>query len=311
MGNVDGVPVASQVKSAVQASRGDTQAAWATQRRFTEQCIGAAQIRSLVEVSRGDLEGAAETQRRFLETTRRVLSRSEVADALPGVAQLKSTALENHGEADAAQVTRQNFSTRCPVVSQARSVYEAFVEDRKEDAVETQREFLRFASVTMDKVPVVGHAKGWIHHAMGHHERAGQALDSANGSVSVAGEYLRMAYNDIVSEENQPLGSDGEHPEGSARVEGAGPLTPSEISQSTLRFVVTPEQCCSFTACPICMQDFANGDVGTTLRCFHIFHAACAEQWLQQTGNCPVCRVQVNTATAPVRERAEEGALRH
>lgn len=307
MGNVDGVPVASQVKSVVQASRGDTDAAWLTQRRFSEQCIGAAQMRSLVEISRGDPDAAAETQRRFLETTRRVLNRSEIADALPGVAQLKSTALENHGEADAAEATRRNFLRRCPVVSQAHSVYEAFVEDRAEDAVETQREFLRFAGATANKAPVIGHLKGWIHHALGEHDKAGQALDSANRSVTVSFEFLRMAFQDIATPTHLPQ---GDNPEAVPSVENAGPLTPSQIRQSTLRFIVTTEQCSSFTACPVCMEDFSDGDIGCTLRCFHVFHAACAEQWLQQSGNCPVCRMQVQASPppAPALPLAQESA---
>jgi hypothetical protein len=293
MGNVDGVPVASQVKSAVQAARGEREAAWRTQQRFTEQCVGAAQIRSLVEISRGDAEAAAQTQRRFLETARRVLGRSDIADALPGVAQLKSTALENHGEVEAAERTRRNFSARCPGVSQAQSLYEAIAEDRHK-AVERQREFVEFAGSTMDKVPLLGHAKGLVHHAVGDHHRGEQALDRANRSVTVSVEFFRMAFHDIATAESSQHVGDGELPEGLPNVEVAGPLTPTQIRHSTHRFIVTNEQCSSFTACPICMQDFVSGDVGTTLRCFHIFHAACAETWLQQNGNCPVCRIQAH-----------------
>lgn len=293
MGNVDGVPMASQVKSFVQAARGEKDAAWATQQRFSEQCIGVAQIRSIVEFSRGDHEAAAETQRQFLATARRVLSRSEIADALPGVAQLKSTALEKHGEEEAAETTRRNFSRRCLGVAQARSLYEALVLDRRDDAVDTQREFFQAASMSIDRVPVMGHAKGWLHHAMGEHDRAGQAIDSANRSVTAGVQFMRMAYHDITTPTTQ---NSGEHPEGVAKMEAAGPLTPDEIRQYTLRFDVTPEQCLSFSACPICMQEFTPGDTCTTLRCFHIFHGACAQQWLQQSGNCPVCRVQVKAS---------------
>lgn len=312
-GNVDGVPLASQVKSVVQASRGDTDAAWATQRRFTEQCVGAAQIRSFVEYSRGDVDAAAETQRRFLETARRVLNRSEVADALPGVAQLKSTALENHGEVEAAERTRRNFSRRCLGVSQVQSLYEAVVEDRRDQAVERQSEFLEFASAAVDKVPLIGHAKGWVHHALGNHDRAGQALSRANRSVSAGSEFVKMAFQDIATPVHQlnAISETGEHPGGSASVENAGPLTPTELRESMFRFTVTREQCASFTACPICMQDFADGDIGATLRCFHIFHATCAEQWLQQSGNCPVCRVQVHASAALTTGSASSSANRN
>lgn len=290
--NVDAVPVASQLKSVVQASRGDREAAWQTQRRFTQQCIGASQVRSLVEASRGDMEAAAETQRQFLETSRRVLGRNEVFDAVPGVAQLKASALRGDGEAVAAAETQRNFWRRCPVVSQVRSVHEALVENKKAEAVERQREFLRFASVTMDKVPLVGHAKGWVHHALGEHERAGQSIQSANQSFGEGVKFMKMAYGDITNPSSSTsAGVYGEEP---ASVEPAGPLTEAEIRQSTLSFMVEADQCSSFTACPVCMEDFKEGDWSSTLRCFHIFHVACADKWLSQSGNCPVCRVQVN-----------------
>jgi hypothetical protein len=47
------------------------------------------------------------------------------------------------------------------------------------------------------------------------------------------------------------------------------------------------------------MQDFSPGDFGTTLQCFHIFHTVCAHRWLEQSGNCPVCRVQAYTPQTP------------
>merc|ERR1719316_1770840 len=121
-----------------------------------------------------------------------------------------------------------------------------------------------------------------------------------------------MAFQDIATPAHRRNGDD---PAAAPSVEPSGPLTDTEIRQSTLCFTVSPEQCYSFTACPICMQDFADGDVGITLRCFHIFHAACARQWLQQSGNCPVCRVRVHVdadeAASPSVEQPAPSANRN
>eukprot|EP00747_Dinoflagellata_sp_TGD_P017922 gnl/TRDRNA2_/TRDRNA2_126152_c0_seq2.p1 gnl/TRDRNA2_/TRDRNA2_126152_c0~~gnl/TRDRNA2_/TRDRNA2_126152_c0_seq2.p1 ORF type:complete len:397 (+),score=54.56 gnl/TRDRNA2_/TRDRNA2_126152_c0_seq2:58-1248(+) len=196
MGNVDGVPVASQVKSVVQATHGDRQAAWDTQRRFSERCVGAAQVRSAVEVASGDADAAAETQRRFLLNARRLLVTSEVADAVPVISQMKSLGQTAAGEADEAWATQRNFMRRCPVVSQARSAVDLARGDTKE-AVESQYEFLRFASTTLDKVPGLGHTKGWMHHALGDHERGQEALAAANRSTEHGRSLVSSALTDM------------------------------------------------------------------------------------------------------------------
>jgi hypothetical protein len=150
----------------------------------------------------------------------------------------------------------------------------------------------------MDKVPGVGHAKALVHHALGQHHRADEAMDAANRSTTEGVHSLRTAFRDITTPGR--VGSHGESVD-AASLEPAGPLTPAEISQCTYRFRVQSDQCLSFTACPICMQDFSEGDQGITLRCFHMFHSNCAERWFQQTGNCPVCRVQVYDRSGPAR----------
>jgi Interferon-induced 6-16 family len=66
MGNVDSLPVVSQVKSAMQACQGDMQGALETQERFSKQCPVVSQVRSAVEAHRGDHAAALATQREFL-----------------------------------------------------------------------------------------------------------------------------------------------------------------------------------------------------------------------------------------------------
>lgn len=285
MGNVDGVPIASQMKSAVQAAHGDSDAAWETQRRFSEKCIGAAQVRSAVQAAGGDLQAAAETQRRFMANAHNLLDGSEIADTVPGLSQFKSVTSAVDGDVHAAVETQRNFTKRCPVVSQVRSAVEA-VQEGPETALATQGEFLRFASASLDKVPLLGHAKGWVHHQIGDHERGAEATRAADQSTARTSILINAAVNDILQSPSSSS-ADANSPASAP----AEPLSTEMLREHTVRFCVTEDQCTSHKACPICMMDFAVGEEALTLRCFHIFHSHCAGRWLQQSGNCPVCRV--------------------
>lgn len=45
--------------------------------------------------------------------------------------------------------------------------------------------------------------------------------------------------------------------------------------------------------CSICLMDFEVGDSLRSMQCSHRFHMACIDQWLAQSGQCPVCKKQV------------------
>lgn len=45
--------------------------------------------------------------------------------------------------------------------------------------------------------------------------------------------------------------------------------------------------------CSVCLGDFEAGDTLRTLQCKHHFHVACVDQWLSQSGQCPVCKRRV------------------
>ncbi|KAJ5076767.1 hypothetical protein M0811_00084 [Anaeramoeba ignava] len=42
--------------------------------------------------------------------------------------------------------------------------------------------------------------------------------------------------------------------------------------------------------CCICLDKFNEGDIITTLPCFHIFHSSCIEAWLKMNKVCPLCK---------------------
>lgn len=43
--------------------------------------------------------------------------------------------------------------------------------------------------------------------------------------------------------------------------------------------------------CPICFEDFCEGDIASILPCYHIFHKNCIEPWIKKANNCPTCRI--------------------
>jgi E3 ubiquitin-protein ligase RNF38/44 len=51
-------------------------------------------------------------------------------------------------------------------------------------------------------------------------------------------------------------------------------------------------------SCPICLSELVVGESGRALRCKHLFHKTCVDEWLLVNATCPTCR-------APIVEPAE------
>lgn len=47
--------------------------------------------------------------------------------------------------------------------------------------------------------------------------------------------------------------------------------------------------------CAVCLMDVEQGEEARTLRCRHVFHSGCAEQWLvtARRNSCPMCLARV------------------
>lgn len=45
--------------------------------------------------------------------------------------------------------------------------------------------------------------------------------------------------------------------------------------------------------CPICLSEMAVGDAARALRCNHIFHKQCVDDWLRINASCPTCRKRI------------------
>lgn len=81
----DGVPLVSQVKSAVQAATGDMKGAERTQQNFIRQAPGVAQITSAVQAHNGDYQGARDTQNQFLHAAEEGVDATPVLGHVKGV----------------------------------------------------------------------------------------------------------------------------------------------------------------------------------------------------------------------------------
>ncbi|CAG0903251.1 unnamed protein product, partial [Darwinula stevensoni] len=83
MGNIDSLPVVSQVKSTVQLVCGDTEGAARTAEKFLRECPVVSQVTSTVQLIAGDVDGAIETQKRCGQGL------LNVADGIPVVGHVK------------------------------------------------------------------------------------------------------------------------------------------------------------------------------------------------------------------------------
>lgn len=46
--------------------------------------------------------------------------------------------------------------------------------------------------------------------------------------------------------------------------------------------------------CNICHNEFQSGQFKKHLKCNHVFHNKCIDEWLKIKPNCPNCRLEVN-----------------
>eukprot|EP00658_Telonema_sp_P-2_P053455 TRINITY_DN419_c0_g1_i4.p1 TRINITY_DN419_c0_g1~~TRINITY_DN419_c0_g1_i4.p1 ORF type:complete len:158 (+),score=39.70 TRINITY_DN419_c0_g1_i4:98-571(+) len=51
---------------------------------------------------------------------------------------------------------------------------------------------------------------------------------------------------------------------------------------------------CPVKKCSVCLDDFNNSSVLTTMPCGHSFHSQCVKQWLEHHRTCPNCRADVS-----------------
>jgi len=74
---------------------------------------------------------------------------------------------------------------------------------------------------------------------------------------------------------------------GGAAVNGGNPGSPSASSSASAKSVRVAGSL-QGVQCAVCIEVISEG--GGFLSCGHVFHAACVDSWLEQSGSCPTCR---------------------
>ena len=61
--------------------------------------------------------------------------------------------------------------------------------------------------------------------------------------------------------------------------------------------------------CVICLDEFADGVQVLTLPCAHVFHASCAEKWLEHSAVCPLCKFNLKPLLGEVFDALAESGM--
>lgn len=80
--------------------------------------------------------------------------------------------------------------------------------------------------------------------------------------------------------------------------QGRSPASKSAV-ESLPRVVIGGDK--EAGGCPICLEEWSEGDVAAEMPCNHKFHYKCVEEWLGRHATCPLCRYEM-----PVEEVEEE-----
>jgi hypothetical protein len=101
-------------------------------------------------------------------------------DHIVGISHLKSWIQGLTGDEDGAQQTKNNYAT----TNMLRAI-DHHINGKHEDAKNIWKNVGQLAEGVVDSLPVVGHAKGGIHYAIGQRERGDAIMKSASRSVGV------------------------------------------------------------------------------------------------------------------------------
>ncbi|GAB4814091.1 hypothetical protein N2152v2_001137 [Parachlorella kessleri] len=87
---------------------------------------------------------------------------------------------------------------------------------------------------------------------------------------------------------------------------GAGPAAAAPLEKRELIDLLQSGANSSSTSCPICVEDYASGDVLRALPCGHRFHLECIDKWLLSSTDysrppaCPMCNAEVAAPAAGI-----------
>jgi hypothetical protein len=110
-------------------------------------------------------------------------------DSTPFLSQAKSLVQLASGNPEGALRTQENFvaDNTFPVLSQISSLG-LTISGYPEKALDLQKQFASDLEKVVDSIPLAGHIKGGIHHALGDHEKGKEVMEAANrNSLVLAG----------------------------------------------------------------------------------------------------------------------------
>lgn len=73
---------------------------------------------------------------------------------------------------------------------------------------------------------------------------------------------------------------------------GASP----DVIQALPTVIITTDhlQSSDSNTCPICLNEMAVGEEARSLKCQHLFHKDCVDEWLRVNASCPTCRKKIS-----------------
>jgi len=92
---------------------------------------------------------------------------------------------------------------------------------------------------------------------------------------------------------HQALQDGAERPGGHG---GLGSITPAALNHLTEQRTWSSELRSGLgqePQCSVCMEDFVDGEEVRLLRCQHVFHTRCIDEWLGRDPHCPLCRASL------------------
>lgn len=82
--------------------------------------------------------------------------------------------------------------------------------------------------------------------------------------------------------------------------------TAAEVIRNLKTFPVCDDDRKVESECPICQQDWEDGEEATLLPCSHFFHKPCIAPWLHTSNTCPICRVRLPSELDVANEKTQQ-----
>jgi E3 ubiquitin-protein ligase RLIM len=76
-------------------------------------------------------------------------------------------------------------------------------------------------------------------------------------------------------------------------------MSDAQINRLTLQQVVTADFMKNYTSCPICLEEYTEGEIVRRLPCFCPFHLECIDTHLASSKLCPTCRINIAESEEP------------